>query len=94
MSLSESDLKEEEEFKNKMQRLMLNDQKMTHLQLFGYEIGAQKMQALSDALKANQTLTHLEISRNQIEAEGMQVLSESLKGQPNHYQLGSFFKSN
>ncbi|KAJ6255578.1 leucine rich repeat family protein [Anaeramoeba flamelloides] len=79
MSVSERNSKEEEEFKNKMQRLKLNDQKMTYLQLFGYQLGVQKMQALSDALKVNQTLTHLEISLNRIGDKVIEALSEALK---------------
>ncbi|KAJ3433810.1 leucine rich repeat family protein [Anaeramoeba flamelloides] len=69
----------EELFKNNLQRLTLNDQTLTNLDLSHYEIGSEGMEALSECLKANQALTNLDLSNNQIGDEGMKVLSESLK---------------
>ncbi|KAJ3423714.1 leucine rich repeat family protein [Anaeramoeba flamelloides] len=66
-------------FKNNLQRLILNDQTLTHLDLSENEIDEEGMQALSQALKVNQTLTHLNLSWNQIGYEGMQALCECLK---------------
>ncbi|KAJ6244662.1 leucine rich repeat family protein [Anaeramoeba flamelloides] len=73
-----------------MQRLILNDQDLTHLDLSYNEIGSKAMEVLSEALKVNQALTELVFSENRIGDKEMQALSESLKRKPSPDQLGSF----
>ncbi|KAJ3433815.1 leucine rich repeat family protein [Anaeramoeba flamelloides] len=81
----------EAKFKKEMQRLILNDQTLTSLDLSYNQIGAEGMQSLSECLKVNQTLTNLNLSENLIGAKGMETLSEALKVNQTLTNLVLFF---
>ncbi|KAJ3446864.1 rni-like superfamily protein [Anaeramoeba flamelloides] len=78
MVIDELSQRQKEEFKNDLQRLILNDQTFTVLTL-NYQIGDEEMQALSESLKINQTLTYLCFPQKRIGTKSMQALGEALK---------------